>query len=178
MKVSNHKEYNQFLEKRGNVFHFIDEAIEHWYESSGKVPGGNNIYSDKVVIAVHIVVNLFRIGLRQAVGFIKGYLQSIVKNLQVISYSQASRRLNKLNLKLCDHRTDKNDIENIEIAIDSTVIHIYSNSTQHNKDNAKIRKYNGIDQIRKLHVDLDVNSKKAIATRYTNFLSHDSVSAS
>ncbi|QDW08557.1 MULTISPECIES: hypothetical protein [Wolbachia] len=66
-------------------------------------------------------------------------------------------------MKLCDHRTDKNDIENIEIAIDSTVMHIYSNSTQHNKDNAKIRKYNGTDQIRKLHVALDVNSKKVIA---------------
>ncbi|WP_264375313.1 MULTISPECIES: hypothetical protein [unclassified Wolbachia] len=39
MKVSNHKEYNQFLEKRGNVFHFIDEAIENWYESSEKIPG-------------------------------------------------------------------------------------------------------------------------------------------
>lgn len=43
------------------------------------------IYSDKVVIAVYIVVNLFRIGLRQAVGFIKGYLQSIVKDLQVFT---------------------------------------------------------------------------------------------
>ncbi|WP_353281831.1 MULTISPECIES: hypothetical protein [unclassified Wolbachia] len=39
MKFSNHKEYNQFLEKRGNVFHFIDEAIENWYESSEKIPG-------------------------------------------------------------------------------------------------------------------------------------------
>ncbi|WP_375603607.1 IS5 family transposase [Wolbachia endosymbiont of Anurida maritima] len=178
MKVSNNNEYNQFLEKRGNVFHFIDEAIENWYEISEKVAGGNNIYSDKVVIAIHIIVNLFRIGLRQAVGFIKGYLEGIGKNLQVMSYSQACRRLNKLNLKLCDHRTDKNDMENIEIAIDSTVIHIYSNSTQHNKDNAKIRKYNGRNQARKLHVALDINSKKAITTRYTNFLSHDSVSAS
>uniref|UniRef100_UPI00345E7418 IS5 family transposase n=1 Tax=Wolbachia pipientis TaxID=955 RepID=UPI00345E7418 len=120
---------------------------------------------------------LFRIGLRQGVGFVKGYLKSIGKNLQVISYSQACRRLNKLNLKLYDHRTDKNDIESIEIAIDSTAIHIYSNSTQHNKDNAKIRKYNGTDQVRKLHVALDINSKKIVATRYTNFLSHDSVSA-
>jgi hypothetical protein len=71
-----------------------------------KVFGGNNIYSYKVVIAIHITVNLYRIGLGQAVGFIKGYLQSIEKILQVIS--------DKLSLKLCDHRTDKNDVENIE----------------------------------------------------------------
>ncbi len=31
--------------------------------------------------------------------------------------------------------------------------------------------------MRKLHVALDINSKKIVATRYTNFLSHDSVSA-
>ncbi|WP_264705237.1 hypothetical protein [Wolbachia endosymbiont (group A) of Gymnosoma rotundatum] len=39
MRVSNNSEYNQFLEKRGNVFHFIDEAIESWYEISEKVAG-------------------------------------------------------------------------------------------------------------------------------------------
>ncbi|OCA06235.1 hypothetical protein wTpre_560 [Wolbachia endosymbiont of Trichogramma pretiosum] len=54
-------------------------------------------------------------------------------------------------------------------------MHIYSHSTQHNKNNAKIRKYNGTYQIRKLHVALDINSKKAIEIRNTNFLSHDSI---
>ncbi|TLW83995.1 transposase, partial [Wolbachia endosymbiont of Drosophila santomea] len=54
--------------------------------------GGNYIYSDKVVILVHIIVNLFRIGLRQTVGFIKGYLQQIGRDLAVISYSQASKK--------------------------------------------------------------------------------------
>ncbi|RDD34745.1 hypothetical protein Wcon_01141 [Wolbachia endosymbiont of Cylisticus convexus] len=49
-------------------------------------------------------------------------MQQIGKNLQVISYSQASRRLKKLNLKICDYRTDKSNIDNIEIAIDGTVI--------------------------------------------------------
>ncbi len=59
MKVSNQNEYNKFLEKRGNIFRYIDEAIENWYENSPKMQGGNYIYSDKVVILVHIIVNLF-----------------------------------------------------------------------------------------------------------------------
>ncbi|WP_353276334.1 transposase [Wolbachia endosymbiont (group B) of Villa cingulata] len=92
MKVSNQNEYNKFLEKRGNIFRYIDEAIENWYENSPKMQGGNYIYSDKVMILVHIIVNLFRIGLRQTVGFVKGYLQQIGKNLAVISYSQASKK--------------------------------------------------------------------------------------
>ncbi|MBV2145556.1 MAG: transposase, partial [Wolbachia endosymbiont of Pissodes strobi] len=67
------------------------DAIENWYENCPKMQGGNYIYSDKVVILVHIIVSFFRIGLRQTVGFIKGYLQQIGRDLAVISYSQASK---------------------------------------------------------------------------------------
>ncbi len=91
MKVSNQNEYNKFLQERGNIFHYIDKAIENWYEIGPKMQGGNYIYSDKVVILVHIIVSLFRISLRQTVGFIKGYLQQIGRDLAVISYSQASK---------------------------------------------------------------------------------------
>lgn len=41
----------------------------------------------------------------------------IGKKLKVISYTQASRRFKKLNLKIDDHRTNKDDLENIEIAV-------------------------------------------------------------
>ncbi len=120
MKVSNCNEYNKFLQERGNIFHFINEAIENWYEKGPKMAGGNYIYSDKVVILIHIITYLFRIGLRQTAGFIAGYLEQVRKNLQVISYSQASRRLKKLDIKINDQRHDKNNTEGIEIAIDST----------------------------------------------------------
>ncbi|BET36204.1 transposase [Wolbachia pipientis] len=79
MKVSNCNEYNKFLQERGNVFHYINDAIENWYENSPKVAGGNNVYSDKVVILIHIITYLFRIGLRQTVGFIEKYLEQIGK---------------------------------------------------------------------------------------------------
>nr|WP_237350042.1 transposase [Wolbachia endosymbiont of Cylisticus convexus] len=65
--------------------------MENWYENSPKMQSGNYIYSDKVVIWVHIVASLFRIGLRQTVVFIKGYLQQIEKDLAVINYTQFQR---------------------------------------------------------------------------------------
>ncbi len=74
MRVSNCHEYNKFLQERGRIFCYINDAIENWYENCPKMQGGNYIYSDKVVILVHIIVSFFRIGLRQTVGFIKGYL--------------------------------------------------------------------------------------------------------
>ncbi|WP_353283014.1 transposase [Wolbachia endosymbiont (group A) of Pogonocherus hispidulus] len=122
MRVSNQNEYNKFLQERGNIFRYINEAIENWYENSPKMQGGNNIYSNKVVILIHIITHLFRIGLRKTVGFIKRYLQQIGRDLAVISYSQASRRFKKLNIKINDCRIDKNNMEDIEIAIDSTSI--------------------------------------------------------
>lgn len=173
MRVSNQREYNEFLKKRGNVFHFVNQAIEDWYENSPKVAGGNNIYSDKVVILIHIIVHLFRIGLRQAVGFVKGYMVQIGKKLKVISYTQASRRFKKLNLKIDDHRTNKDDLENIEIAVDSTRVSIYSNNGGHSKLNTRKRKYSGYGQVRKLHVVLNVNDKKAISMNYTSGVAVD-----
>ena len=168
MRVSNQKEYNKFLQERGNIFHHINEAIENWYDSNPKVQGGNYIYSDKVMILVHIIANLFRIGLRQTVGFIQGHLQQIGKNLAVISYSQASRRLNKLNIKINDFRADKSNMEDVEIAIDSTSISIYNNTPGHSKENSEDRKYRGYEQVRKLHVMLNMNDKKAIAAKYSD----------
>ncbi|RDD35090.1 transposase [Wolbachia endosymbiont of Cylisticus convexus] len=99
--------------KKEEIFFIL--LIENWYENSPEMRGGNYIYSDKVVILVHIVASLFRIGLRQTVEFIKGYLQQVGN-----SYSQASRRFKKLNIKINDCRVDKNNMEDIAIAIDST----------------------------------------------------------
>ncbi|RDD33650.1 transposase [Wolbachia endosymbiont of Cylisticus convexus] len=152
--------------KKEEIFFIL--LIENWYEHGPKVFGGNNIYSDKVVILVHIVASLFRIGLRQTVGFIKGYLQQVGKGLAVISYSQASRRFKKLNIKINDCRVDKNNMEDIEIAIDSTSISIYNNTPGHSKENSKDRKYRSYEQTRKLHVMLNINSKNAIAVKYSN----------
>ncbi|WCR53551.1 MAG: hypothetical protein PG981_000573 [Wolbachia endosymbiont of Ctenocephalides orientis wCori] len=99
---------------------------------------------------IHIITYLFRIDLRQTVEFIAGYLEQVRKSLQVISYSQASRRFKKLNIKINDRRYDKNNIENIEIAIDSASISIYNNTPKHSGVNSKDRKYHYHDQTRKL----------------------------
>ncbi|AWW50855.1 IS5 family transposase [Wolbachia endosymbiont of Folsomia candida] len=178
MKVSNQSEYNKFLQERGNIFHYINDAIENWHENRPKVAGGNNIYTDKVVILVHIITYLFRIGLRQTVGFIKGYLEQIGKSLQVISYSQASRRFKKLNIKINDNRVDKNNMENIEIAIDSTGIGIYNTTAGHNKKNNEVRQYRGREQARKMHVMLDISSKKVMDLKYTELYYPDHWAAS
>ncbi|WP_353289161.1 transposase [Wolbachia endosymbiont (group A) of Pogonocherus hispidulus] len=45
---------------------------------------------------------------------------------------------------------------------------IYSNTPGHSKENSADRKYRSYEQVRKLHVMLSVNSKKAIAARYSN----------
>ncbi len=106
------------------------------------------IYSDETVTVMRVVRYIFNLALRQTVGFMKGYLKNIGKNLQVISFSQTSRRLSQLNLKIIDNRKDKNSIDDIEIAIDSTSINIYDNScgNERRKNKDKTRKYSGYDQ--------------------------------
>ncbi|BET31306.1 hypothetical protein wKueTS_02820 [Wolbachia pipientis] len=62
----------------------------------------------------------------------------------------------------------ENNMEDIEIAIDSTGISIYNNTPGHSKENSEDRKYRSYEQTRKLHVMLNTNSKKAIAVKYSN----------
>jgi len=88
--------------------------------------------------------------------------------LAVISYSQASRRFKKLNIKISDCRADKSNMEDIEIAIDSTSISIYNNTPGRSKENSEDKKYRVYEQVRKLHVMLNINDKKAIAAKYNN----------
>jgi ABC-type xylose transport system permease subunit len=50
---------NKFHQEIGNIFCYIDEAIENWYKNSPKVQSGNYICSGKVVILVHIMLSVF-----------------------------------------------------------------------------------------------------------------------
>ncbi|WP_341810566.1 transposase [Wolbachia endosymbiont (group A) of Campoletis raptor] len=67
----------------------------------------------------------------------------------------------------------ENNMEDIEIAIDSTGISIYNNTPGHSKENSEDRKYRSYEQTRKLHVMLNTNSKKAIAVKYSNGIYSD-----
>ncbi|RDD34241.1 hypothetical protein Wcon_01712 [Wolbachia endosymbiont of Cylisticus convexus] len=62
MRINNQNEYSKFLEKRGNIFHYVSEAIENRYENSLKIQDGNYIYSDKVVILYQFSLLASQIG--------------------------------------------------------------------------------------------------------------------
>jgi hypothetical protein len=80
-------------------------------------------------------------------------------------------------MKINDCRVNKDDIENIEIAMDSSTISIYSNSFQHHKTNVEKRKYNYLAQVRKLHITINIMNKEVMAMRDTSAALRDSVSA-
>lgn len=40
MRVSNCHEYNKFLQERGNIFYYVNDAIENWYEKGPKMAVG------------------------------------------------------------------------------------------------------------------------------------------
>jgi hypothetical protein len=55
---------------------------------------------------------------------------------------------------------NKDDIENVEIAMDSSTISIHSNSFQHHKTNVDKRKFNYLAEVRKLHITVNIRSGK------------------
>lgn len=59
-------------------------------------------------------------------------------------------------------------MEDIETAVDRTSISVYDNTPGHSKESSEDRKYRSYEQVRKLHVMLNMNDKKAIAAKYSD----------
>lgn len=169
MRVCNSNEYNIFLKNRGKFFCLITKILPNWYSSDGaKQRGANNQYSDELILTMHTVSYITSSALRQTVGIFEEYVEQFNLNLVVPNFSTMSRRLQKLNVKIIDHRANRNSMDNIEIAVDSSGINIYTTGGGHSKENAKSRKYQHYDQVRKMHVALDLESKNILSFVYSS----------
>jgi transposase len=168
MKVCNAADYNESLKKRGSIFHFFNEATRVWLYSTPNNPS-KYIYSDQMIEILATLRYLIRFPYRQLEGMLSEYIKERNLNLPIPNYSTLCRRIRALSLTIQDHRIKRNsDRENLMIAIDSTGISIYSTSGSHGKENGPYRQYRNLFQVRKLHVALNLKSKKVIAAKITS----------
>jgi len=162
MRVCNTSQYNTSLKGRGHVFDHFTEIKESWFEPELRLiqqMGAPPVYSDALILKIHIVRYLFGLSLRAVTGLFEDMVQNFYKDptYTVPHYSVICRRLKKLKVPIKDHRKDKKDGP-IEICIDSSGINIYSTGGGHSKENAEARQHKGLDQVRKMHVALDAES--------------------
>lgn len=174
MRVLNAREYNTFLKNRGKFFGLIRKTCLIWYAKGIKQQrGGNYRYSDALILAMHTISYLTSSALGQTVGIFEDYIEVFKLHLTVPNFSTLSRRLKTLDVKIVDHRQSNRDISNVDVIIDSSTINIYNTGGGHSKSNATNRFYKHYDQVRKMHVALDLDHKDVLSFSYGQGASSD-----
>lgn len=155
--MRNWKKVNDKYITEGNLYLSFD-FLETWHKelkilNKNKI-GGQYQYPDSLIRFCGTLKVIFGIGLRQIEGFSHS-LHKLAPIPQVPSYTQISRRFNKLGLNLIDSLADPTDGQ--VIAIDSTGIKLFQSGEWIRE------KHNKRKPFLKLHVAVNVKTKQAVA---------------
>jgi IS5 family transposase len=156
-RVRNWTEYNESLRRRGDLnIWFHDDAIAKWEADKTGRPGGQRKYSD-VAIETGLVVRLiYKLGYRQAQGFLTSVASLLELSIEVPDYSTFSRRAKGLRKKL---RIPKGTgSQSIHLMIDSTGLRMHVGSA---RKPPKKRAW------RKLHLGVDRETGEIVASELT-----------
>ena len=167
-KIINWSEYNKSLVNRGNLHFYISEAISQKAFLPPKKThevGHPTQYSDNFILFILTIRELFRLPLRQSIGF-SAYLLALAGVVcSLPDYSTLSRRMGTLNVDFC-HRFEGKDVV---FVIDSSGFKVFGEGEW------KVRKH-GIGYRRtwrETHLAIDLNSRNIISIINTDSDTHD-----
>jgi DDE family transposase len=167
----NWSSYNQSLVRRGKILIGFD-VIENWdieLKQMNKDKVGEPFhYPNTFLLLLGHAKAYFHLPYRQTEGIAQGHAKGKVPSIP--HYTTISRRINRLNIKVEDTATIKESAKNayIIIAIDSTGIKI-TNRGQWIRDKWNIKK-----GYLKIHIAVNIHSKKIISIKVTDEHVHDS----
>jgi IS5 family transposase len=167
----NWSSYNQSLVRRGEILIGFD-VIDNWdtelKEMNKDKVGEPFHYPNTFLLLLGYAKAYFHLPYRQTEGIAQGHARGKVPSIP--HYTTISRRINKLNLKIKeDIKVDEFEDEYIVIAIDSTGIKV-TNRGQWMQDKWKAGKKGYL----KIHIAVDVKSKKILSMKVTDEHVHDS----
>lgn len=162
-KIFNWPEYNKSLIQRGSINIWIDEdAIKKWRNTShtGKA-GRPQIYSDEAILMMLIIREVFHLPLRALQGFVQSVFKFMNIDLPVPSYTQVSRRAEKLHKKVKRLLKGKN---NCDIIFDSTGLKVRGEGEWKIKVHGKSKRRTW----RKFHIGIDAETQDIICCELTD----------
>ena len=147
-KITNWREYNRSLVKRGDITIWFDEALlDCWYYQGPNQKGAQYKYSGQCMRSLLQLKVVFGLKYRQLEGFASSLLGMMGIELSVPSYCQISRRAKQVEVKMDVPKTKGP----MFIVFDSTGLKVYGEGEW------KVRKhgYNKRRTWRKLHLGVD-----------------------
>jgi hypothetical protein len=169
-------EYNESLVRRGEILLGFD-VIDNWDKeladmNRGK-PGEPFHYPDTFVLMLGYAKVYFHLPYRQTEGIVKGHMRNKIPSIP--DFSTINRTINRLDVKIKndDENPNPSEEEYIIITIDSSGTKITNRGEWMNK------KWNVQEQNRKkgylkIHIAVDIKSKKILSMEVTDEHIHDS----
>jgi len=167
-KITNWSAYNRALVCRGNISIYIDEAIakKAFLKPQRTHHVGHPVeYCDDLILLILTLRELFRLPLRQTIGFVTGLLAGMRLSWQLPDYSTLSRRMLRLNVDFCQRFRGQNVI----LLIDSSGFKVFGEGEW------KVRKhgYSYRRTWRKTHIAVDFESRDILGVTNTKSNVHD-----
>ena len=156
-RVRNWPAYETALRKRGELMlWFSEEAIEAWNAPASGKPGGRRIYSDLAIETALTVRTVYRLGLRQAEGFLRSVSALLNLEIRIPDHSTLSRRSMTLPpVHICPTGPQGP----VHILIDSTGLKVHCGRGPRDKRNRR--------QWRKLHLVVDADTGDILGSELT-----------
>jgi hypothetical protein len=164
--------YNQSLVRRGEILLGFD-VINNWdtelKEMNKDKVGEPFSYPDTFVLLLGYAKVYFHLPYRQTEGIAQGHAYGKVPSIP--DYTTINRRINRLDIKIKDIDNKNKQIkdEYIVVAIDSTGIKV-TNRGQWMKEKWNVRTKGYL----KIHLAVDVKTKKILSIKVTDEHVHDS----
>jgi IS5 family transposase len=161
--------YNQSLVRKGEILIGFD-VINNWdteLKDMNKDKVGEPFsYPHTFLLLLGYAKVYFHLPYRQTEGIAQGHAKGKVPSIP--HYTTINRRINKLDIKIKDNKSKEFEDDYLIIAIDSTGIKV-TNRGQWIRDKWGIRK-----GYLKIHIAVDIKSKKILSMKVTDEHIHDS----
>lgn len=168
--MRNWKNYNESLVRRGEIlldFHIVDNWNHELEEMNKNKEGRKFVYPESFIMLLGYMRTYFHLPYRQTEGVVREHASNTLPSIP--DYSNISRRINRLDIKISDDSTKSNlHYDNFVIAVDSTGIKVS------NRGEWIRHKWNVKRGYLKIHMAVDIKRKRIISLHVTSEQVHDS----
>ena len=161
----NWRNYNESLVKRGEVLLDFD-VIDNWNTELEKMnkdkEGRKFVYPDSLIKLLGYMRAYFHLPYRQTEGVVREHASNTLPSIP--DYSNISRRINRLDIKISDDDITKSNLhdDNFVIAIDSTGVKVT------NRGEWIRHKWNVKRGYLKIHVAVDIKNRRILSLQVTS----------
>lgn len=166
-RICNWSEYNAALEARGSLTVWIDEGVLSAWKNKQKTGkrGASNTYSDLAIETLLTLKTVYRLKLRQTIGFARSLFELMSVELDLPHYSTLSRRAKGLNIDLSVQPAKGAR----HVVVDSTGVKVYGEGEWKARQHGVSKRRSWL----KLHVGIDEATGEILAAVVTPNSTHD-----